>query len=117
MINLVFADLPKRTVDALRAGSLGVALTVASVPFLLGTLMFVAAMMRGREVPTVPLVMYAVGAVPVAFRAFVPEVALDLGSSPSPSDRLARDLAVHQLQPHPDLVAGRPSPARPPIPA
>jgi hypothetical protein len=49
------------------------------VAFLLGTLTFVAAMIRGREIPTVPLVLYAVGAVPVAFRVFVPEAALDLG--------------------------------------
>ncbi len=79
VINLVFSDLPKGTVDALRDGSLGVALTVASIAFLLGTLAFVTAMVRGREIPTAPLVLYAVGAVPVAFRAFVPEVALDLG--------------------------------------
>ena len=58
---------------------LGVALTVASISFLLGTLGFVAAMLRSREVPTAPLVLYAVGVVPVSLRAFVPEVALDLG--------------------------------------
>ena len=79
VINLVFSDLPKRTVDALREGSLGIALTVASIAFLVGTLTFVGTMIRGREVPTAPLALYAVGAVPVAFRAFVPEVALDLG--------------------------------------
>lgn len=79
VINLVFADLPGDTVDALRAGTLGVALTVASITFLLGTLGYVAAMLRGREVPTVPLVLYAVGAVPISLRAFVPEAVLDLG--------------------------------------
>lgn len=47
--------------------------------FLLGTLMFVTAMVRRGEIPRIPLVMYVVGAVPVAFRAFVPEEALDLG--------------------------------------
>ena len=52
---------------------------MASIAFPLGTLAFVAAMVRGGEIPTVPLVLYAVGAVPVAFRAFVPEAALDLG--------------------------------------
>ena len=36
-------------------------------------------MLRSREVPTAPLVLYAVGAVPVSLRAFVPEAALDLG--------------------------------------
>jgi len=79
VINLVFADLPDDTIEALKDGTLGIALTVASVSFLLGTLAYVAAMLRTREVPTVPLAMYAIGAVPVALRAFVPEVALDLG--------------------------------------
>jgi hypothetical protein len=79
VINLVFNDLPKSTVDDLRAGSLGIALTAASVLFLIGTLTFVATMIQSHEVPTVPLAMYAAGAVPVSLRAFVPEVALDLG--------------------------------------
>ena len=79
VINLVFRDLPADTVAALRAGSLGLALTAASILFLLGTLAFVTAMLRTREVPAVPLDLYAVGAVPVALRAFVPEAVLDLG--------------------------------------
>ena len=79
MINLVFRDLPAGTVAALRDGSLGIALTAASILFLLGTLAFVTAMLRTREVPTAPLVLYAVGAVPVSLRAFVPEAVLDTG--------------------------------------
>jgi hypothetical protein len=79
VINLVFAELPDHTIDALREGPLGVALTVVSVLFLLGTLGFVVAMHRSREVPRVPLALYAVGAVPVSLRAFVPEASLDLG--------------------------------------
>jgi len=79
VINLVFADLPDHTIDALRDGTLGVALTVASISFFLGTLAYVAAMLRSRQVPAAPLVLYAVGAVPVSLRAFVPEAALDLG--------------------------------------
>lgn len=79
VINLVFADLPVDTIDALRDGTLGAALTVASIAFLLGTLGYVTAMLRTREVPTVPLVLYAVGAVPISLRAFVPEAALNLG--------------------------------------
>jgi hypothetical protein len=79
VINLVFADLPDRTIEALRDGTLGVALTVASISFLIGTLAYVAAMLRIREIPTAPLVFYAVGAVPISLRAFVPEAALDLG--------------------------------------
>jgi hypothetical protein len=79
VINLVFADLPGDTIEALRAGTLGVALAVASISFLLGTLAYAVAMRRSREVPTAPLVLYAVGAVPVSLRAFVPEAALNLG--------------------------------------
>ena len=79
VINLVFKDLPGATVQALRAGSLGIALTTASVLFLLGTLAFVAAMLLSREIPPAPLVLYAVGAIPVALRTFLPEVVLDLG--------------------------------------
>jgi hypothetical protein len=79
VINLVFKDLPVDTVEALRAGSLGIALTTASITFLLGTVTFVTAMFRTRQVPTAPLVLYAAGAVPVSLRAFVPEAVLDLG--------------------------------------
>jgi hypothetical protein len=79
VLNLVFRDLPGATVQALRAGSLGFALSAASVLFLLGTLAFTATMLGGREIPPVPLVLYAVGAVPVALRSLVPEAVLDLG--------------------------------------
>ena len=36
-------------------------------------------MIRTRTVPAMPLAIYAIGAVPVSFRAFVPEAVLDLG--------------------------------------
>jgi hypothetical protein len=79
VINLVFAELPTSTIDTLRAGPLGIALTVASLSFLTGTIAFAIAMIRSREVPVAPLALYALGAVPVSFRAFVPEAVLDLG--------------------------------------
>jgi hypothetical protein len=79
VINLVFRELPPETITALRAGPLGAALTVASVLFLVGSLFFIATVARSREVPMAPLALYGVGAVPVALRAFVPELALDLG--------------------------------------
>jgi hypothetical protein len=79
VINLVFHDLPAETIQQLRAGPLGLALTVASVAFILGTLSFVTAMLRSRLVPAAPLVLYAVGAIPISLRAFAPEAALDLG--------------------------------------
>jgi hypothetical protein len=78
VINLVFAELPTGTIETLREGPLGVALTLASVLFLLGTLAFVTTMIR-VGLPTVPLAMYVAGAVPVSLRAFVPEAVLDLG--------------------------------------
>lgn len=79
VINLVFTELPAATVDALRTGTLGIALTIASISFLLGTVAFVTAMFTTHEFPVVPLVLYAGGAVPVSLRAFVPEAALNLG--------------------------------------
>jgi hypothetical protein len=79
VINLVFAELPTETINLLREGPLGVALTLASVTFLLGSLAFVTAMLHTHELPMVPLALYAIGAVPVSLRAFVPELALDLG--------------------------------------
>ena len=79
VINLVFIELPVETIEALRDGSLGIALTAASIMFLLGTLAFVTAMLRTRELPAAPLVLYAVGVIPIALRAFVPEAILDLG--------------------------------------
>ena len=79
VINLVFRDLPADTGAALRAGSLGIALAAASILFLSGTLAFVTAMLRTREVPRAPLVLYAVGAVPISLRALVPEAVLDGG--------------------------------------
>lgn len=79
VINLVFRELPTDTIEALRAGPLGAALTVASVLFLVGSLFFIATVARSRELPVIPLALYGVGVIPVALRAFVPEVALDLG--------------------------------------
>ena len=79
VINLVFSELPDQTIETLRNGSLGIALTAASIMFLLGTLAFVVAMLRTREIPTAPLALYVVGAVPVSLRAFVPEAVLDAG--------------------------------------
>ena len=79
VINLVFDALPTETIQALRVGPLGVALTALSVAFLLGTLGFAAALLRGRQVPPVPLALYAMGAIPISLRAFVPEAVLDVG--------------------------------------
>ena len=101
VINLVFAELPDDTIEALRAGPLGVALTVASVPFLLGTLAFVAAMIRTRAGPH-----GAAGPVRRRCRAgLAASLRARSGAGPRTRrhgrrSRLARDLALHPLQPH-----------------
>ncbi|CAN7236994.1 hypothetical protein [Mesorhizobium sp. LjRoot246] len=79
VINLVFSKLPLTTIIDLRAGPLGLALVLSSVLFLLGTLAFVISLVVARGVPRIPLALYFIGAVPIALRAFVPELALDLG--------------------------------------
>jgi hypothetical protein len=78
VINLVFAHLPGATITELRHGPLGVALTVTSLLFLLGSFLQVAAMWRALGSARPALIGYALGAVPVALRAFVPEAVLDL---------------------------------------
>jgi hypothetical protein len=79
VINLVFAKVPVETIMELRAGPLGLMLTVTSMLFLVGSLAFVASMFIAKGVPRIPLALYAIGVVPIALRAFVPEWALDMG--------------------------------------
>lgn len=79
VINLVFSKLPMTTITDLRAGPLGIFLTASSLLFLVGTIAFVASLVVARGVPRIPLALYLIGALPVALRAFVPELALDLG--------------------------------------
>lgn len=78
-INLVFAEVSAATIAELRAGPLGAALTASSVLFLIGTSTFAVALARTALVPRTALTLFALGAVPVALRAFVPELLLDLG--------------------------------------
>ncbi|MDB5660759.1 MAG: hypothetical protein JWS10_3374 [Cypionkella sp.] len=79
VINLVFSKLPMETIAELRAGPLGLILTISSLLFLFSTIAFAIALAIGKQVPRLPLMLYAMGAVPIALRAFVPEFALDLG--------------------------------------
>jgi hypothetical protein len=79
VINLVFSKLPMVTVTDLIGGPLGLVLTVSSLLFLFSTLAFVTALSIGKAVPHLPLALYGLGAMPIALRAFVPELALDLG--------------------------------------
>jgi hypothetical protein len=77
IINLVFAHLDPTTITALRAGPLGLAFTIASLAFLAGSVLLVLAFWR--DAPRWALLMYGAGAIPVALRAFVPEVVLQAG--------------------------------------
>ncbi|GAA2914453.1 hypothetical protein Acy02nite_32990 [Actinoplanes cyaneus] len=77
-INLVFSRLSTDQVADLRAGPLGAALTVASVLFLLGSVGFAVTLAATAIPPRGGLALYALGSVPVALRAFVPEVVLDV---------------------------------------
>ena len=79
VINLVFSQLPLDTITDLRAGPLGLVLVTSSLLFLIGSLAFVVSLAVGKEVPRIPLALYFIGAVPIALRVFVPELALDLG--------------------------------------
>jgi hypothetical protein len=79
VINLIFAKLPLETIMELRAGPLGLMLTITSMLFLVASLAFVISMFTGKGVPRIPLVLYAIGVVPIALRSFVPELALELG--------------------------------------
>ena len=79
VINLVFSKLPSATIMDLLAGPLGLVLTISSMLFLIGTITFAISLAIGKGVPRLALALYALGAVPIAFRAFVPELVLDLG--------------------------------------
>lgn len=79
ILNLVFPRVDAATVASLRAGPLGVALTVSSILFLISTTAFAASLWRREGPPRPALLLYAGGAVPVSLRAAVPEVALQGG--------------------------------------
>lgn len=79
VINLVFSQLPVTTITDLRAGPLGLVLVFSSMLFLVGSLAFVVSLVVGKDVPRIPLALYFIGVVPIAFRAFVPEWVLDTG--------------------------------------
>lgn len=75
VLNLVIPGV----ITALRAGPLGIALTVVSVLFLLGTIVFMSALWRTSAVPKAALVLYTASAIPIALRTVFPETVLQLG--------------------------------------
>jgi hypothetical protein len=79
VINLVFPYVAPEIVGHLRTGPLGIAFTVASISFLLGTLTFYIALWRVAQSPKVAIVISVISSVPIALRTAFPEVALQLG--------------------------------------
>jgi hypothetical protein len=78
VINLVFVELDRAQIGMLRTGPLGTAFLAASLIFLLGSILYCSALLRDGKAPRVPVVAYAIAAVPIALRSFVPELVLDL---------------------------------------
>lgn len=79
IINLVFPYVTPEIIQELRAGPLGVALTVVSISFLTGTLLFYAALWRVAKSPKVAIIITVLSSVPIALRTVFPEVVLQLG--------------------------------------
>ncbi len=79
VLKLVFPYVDPGVITALRAGPLGIALTVVSVLFLLGTIVFMTALWRTSAIPKAALVLYTASAIPIALRTVFPETVLQLG--------------------------------------
>ena len=79
VINLVFPYLPPNLIGELRAGPLGIAFTVASLSFLLGTLVFFAAFWRVPGSPKSAILVSVLSSVPIALRTAFPEIVLQIG--------------------------------------
>lgn len=79
VINLVFPYVTPEVIGDLRAGPLGIAFTVASISFLLGTLVFFIALWRVAGSPKLAIVVSVVSSVPIALRTAFPEVVLQVG--------------------------------------
>ena len=79
VINLVFPYIPPATISQLRSGPLGIAFTVASISFLLGTLVFFTALWRVADSPKIAILVAVVSSVPIALRTAFPEVVLQIG--------------------------------------
>lgn len=79
VLNLVFPYVDDGVIAVLRAGPLGIALTVVSVLFLLGTVVFMLALWCTSSVPKGVVILYAASSLPVALRTVFPETVLQLG--------------------------------------
>lgn len=103
VLNLVLAELPAGTIEALLDGQLGLALTLASVGFLLATVGIVIAWWR--LVPRWALLTYGAGATVVSLRPFVPELVLDVALVVMAVGIAGLALAAPRLVREPELAA------------
>jgi len=79
VLNLVFPYLPPNLIGELRAGPLGIAFTVASLSFLLGTLVFFSAFWRVPGSPKSAILVSVLSSVPIALRTALSEIVLQIG--------------------------------------
>jgi len=79
VLNLVLPYVDQNVVAVLRAGPLGIALTVVSMVFLLGTVTFMLALWRTSTVPKSAIILYTASSIPIALRTVFPETVLQLG--------------------------------------
>ena len=79
VLNLVFPYIGQDVVAVLRSGPLGIALTVVSMLFLLGTVIFMLSLWRTSDVPKGAIILYMASSFPIALRTVFPETALQLG--------------------------------------
>ena len=79
VINLVFPYLPPNLIGELRAGPLGIAFTVASLSFLLGTLVFFSAFWRVPGSPKSAILVSVLSSAPIALRTALSEIVLQIG--------------------------------------
>ncbi len=79
VINLVFPYVGPEIVAELRAGPLGIAFTVVSIAFLLGTMVFFTALWRVAQSPKVAIIVSVISSAAIALRAALPEAVLQVG--------------------------------------
>ncbi len=79
VINLVFPYVGPEIVAELRAGPLGIAFTVVSIAFLLGTIVFFTALWRVARSPKVAIIASVISSAAIALRAALPEAVLQVG--------------------------------------
>lgn len=79
VLNLVFPYIEAGTITALTEGPLGIALTVVSMLFLLGTVAFMSSLWLTSAAPKAAVALYTASTIPIALRAVFPETVLQLG--------------------------------------